>query len=99
VRVRASEDNGTAFEEGATVRVAKEVKVFHAPKHADGLDLQGKTGTVVKNVAHYKDKVLSPNLPYKVQFTLPGSEGKPTKFFVHLVRAMVARERVGAAAV
>jgi hypothetical protein len=40
-------------------------------------------GTVVKNVAVFKDKHLSPNLPYKVQFELDNG-GSPVKLIAHL---------------
>lgn len=78
--------NGTAsgsFGEGQRVKVAVPVKVYHAPKHPDGLDLQGMEGVVVKDVTQYKGKVLSANLPFFVEFALPGGD-KPSKFKVHL---------------
>lgn len=83
--IRASGDagNGTGIPEGAKVRVTAEVKVFHAPKHTAGLELQGKEGVIVKNVNYYKDKHLSANTPYKVQIDL--EDGGKGKFFVHLV--------------
>ena len=81
--------NGTssgAFGEGQRVKVAVPVKVYHAPKHPEGLDLHGMEGTVVKDVTQYKGKVLSANFPLFVEFALPAGD-KPSKFKVHLVRA------------
>jgi hypothetical protein len=74
--------------EGASVRVTKAVRIYHAPKcPAEGLDLQGMRGTVAKHAAVHKDgRVLSVNLPYKVAFELPPAAdgGKPVKFQAHL---------------
>jgi hypothetical protein len=85
VLLRASGEagNGTGIPEGTKVKVTAEVKVFHAPKRAEGLDLQGKQGVVVKNVNYHKGKHLSANAPYKVQIDL--EDGGKGKFFVHLV--------------
>jgi hypothetical protein len=83
IRASGEGGNGTGIAEGTKVKVTAEVKVYHAPKQADGINLQGKEGVIVKNVAYYKDKHLSPNLPYKVEIDI-GNGGKP-KFFVHLV--------------
>jgi len=82
VIVCASSNGSVA--QGATVKVVKDVKVFHVPKHTDGLSLQGMQGTVISNVAFYKEKHLSANLPWKVQFGLE-KDGTTTKFFAHLV--------------
>ena len=67
--------------------MAKSVVVYHIPKRAEGVDVQGWEGTVVKDVTEYKGKTLSANLPYKVQFSME-KEGssKPLKVFIHLVR-------------
>jgi hypothetical protein len=80
--VRASTD-GAGIPEGTKVKVTTEVKVYHAPKRAEGIDLQGMEGTIAKNTIYYKGKELSPNLPYKVQFEL--DPGAKAKFFAHLV--------------
>lgn len=86
LRVAASSDNGAAFAipEGARIKVVKPVKVYHAPKQPQGVDLEGLEGTVTKHAALFKGKVLSLNLPYKVQFETK-VEGAPVKFFAHLV--------------
>lgn len=91
LRVRASgAGDASQFKipEGASVRVTKPVRVFHAPKSPpEGIDLEGMRGTVAKHAAVHKDgRVLSANLPYKVAFELPpASEGaKPVKFQAHL---------------
>jgi hypothetical protein len=86
IRASGAAENGSGLAEGTKVKVTTEVKVYHSPKHADGIDLQGKEGTIAKNIAFYKDKHLSPNLPYKVQFVL--EEGAKNKFFAHLVSVL-----------
>ena len=73
-----------AIDEGATVKVVKPVTIFHAPKHAEGVALEGMTGTVVKNVAEYKGQTLSANLQYKVAFQLE-KDGATVKVQAHLV--------------
>jgi len=74
--------------EGASVRVTKDVRVYHAPKGpADGIPLQGLEGKVTKHAAVHKDgRVLSVNLPYRVAFELPPADAgsKPLKFQAHL---------------
>jgi hypothetical protein len=82
IRASGESGNGTGVPEGTKVRVKAEVKVFHAPKQPEGINLQGKEGVIAKNTAYFKGKHLSPNLPYKVEIDL-GNGGKP-KFFVHL---------------
>ena len=66
--VRASDGHSTGkFKDGQKVKVTSSVTVFHAPKAPkEGLQLQGREGTVVKDVSHFKGKVLSPNFPIKV---------------------------------
>jgi len=66
---------------GTRVRVKSQIKVFHVPKQGAGVELQGLEGEVVKNAALWKDKVLSPNLPYIVQL----STGSGVSFKAHLV--------------
>lgn len=83
VRVVASE-NGSAFADGAKVKVVKSVKVYHAPKQPQGLDLEGMEGTILKNVVNYKGKQLSANLPYQIVFQVE-RDGKPAKLICHLV--------------
>lgn len=74
--------------EGATVKVTKPVRIFHAPKApAEGIALEGLQGKVAKHAAVHKDgRVLSANLPYKVAFELPAPDGgaKPMKFMAHM---------------
>jgi hypothetical protein len=84
-RVYASA-NGVAPElaEGTTVKVVKPIKVWHVPKFPDGVDLEGMQGVVVKDVAQYKGKTLSANLPYRVAFETE-KDGAPIKFQAHLV--------------
>jgi hypothetical protein len=68
------------------VKVTNPIKVYHAPKHQEGIDLNGMEGTVVKDVTQYKGKVLSANFPVEVEFILSAEPGvKPVKFKVHLV--------------
>lgn len=76
------------FHEGQKVKVIASVKVFHAPKHHEGMDLKGMEGTVTKDVTHFKGKTLSATLPYQVQFLVPGESDtdKHMKFSAHLVR-------------
>lgn len=87
VRVVASE-NGTAFADGTKVKVIKSVKVYHAPKQPQGLDLEGMEGTIAKNVLNYKGKQLSANLPYQIVFQIE-RDGKPAKLICHLVSSML----------
>ncbi len=43
-------------------------------------------------VQFYKEKKLSANLPYKVQFQIPQEDGaKPVKLIAHLVRPEIMR--------
>lgn len=77
-------ENGSVFADGSRVKVTKSVKVYHAPKRPEGLDLEGMEGTVTKNVVHYKGKQLSANLPYQVVFQIE-RDGKPAKLICHLV--------------
>eukprot|EP00878_Enallax_costatus_P001387 GHUV01001537.1.p1 GENE.GHUV01001537.1~~GHUV01001537.1.p1 ORF type:complete len:114 (+),score=23.12 GHUV01001537.1:130-471(+) len=88
VRVVASE-NGTAFADGTKIKVVKSVKVYHAPKQTQGLDLEGMEGTVVKNVLNYKGKQLSANLPYQIVFQIE-RDGKPAKLICHLDETEIA---------
>ncbi|KAG2447416.1 hypothetical protein HYH02_007743 [Chlamydomonas schloesseri] len=80
------------FHEGQKVKVIASVKVFHAPKHHDGMDLKGMEGTVQKDVTHFKGKVLSATLPYQVQFLVPGESDKDKhmKFSAHLAEDEIA---------
>lgn len=66
--VRASDGHSSGkFAEGQKVKVTSSVTVFHAPKAPkEGLQLQGREGTVVKDVSNFKGKVLSANFPLKV---------------------------------
>lgn len=86
VIVRASDGHSTGkFQEGQKVKVTSPVKVFHAPKAPkEGVQLQGHEGVVVKDVTHFKGKVLSANFPYKVEFVLD-INGAKSKFQTHLV--------------
>lgn len=84
VVVQASDNSdATAIPDGATVRVTKPVKIYHAPKLGESVELEGQEGKVVGNAALYKGKVLSANLPYKVQFNID-KDGSPVKLLVHL---------------
>ncbi len=60
--------------------------IYHVPKHAEGLQLQGMEGEVVKDASQYKGKVLSPNFPIVVKFLKNFDGTKDVKFNVHLVR-------------
>jgi len=71
-----------ALAKGSTVKVTKPVKVF-VGKFKDGLDLNGMTGTVLENVQEYEGKVLSANLPWKVEFSVDAGD-KPVKVLAHL---------------
>ena len=67
--------------------MSQAVKVFHSPKHKPGLSLEGMEGTVTAIVKEHKGKELSANLPIRVQFALPATDGgKETKLIAHLVR-------------
>jgi Ferredoxin thioredoxin reductase variable alpha chain len=87
--VRASDGHSTGkFQEGQRVKVTTPVKIFHAPKAPkEGIQLEGLEGTVVKDVTHFKGKILSANFPYKVEFVLD-INGAKSKFQTHLVSAL-----------
>ncbi|KAG2490284.1 hypothetical protein HYH03_011236 [Edaphochlamys debaryana] len=90
--VRCSGNGATsgAFKEGQRVKVVVPLKVYHAPLHHDGLDLNGMEGTVTNpDATQYKGKVLSANLPVIVEFIMP-NEGKQGKFKVHLSEEEIA---------
>lgn len=76
------------LKEGARVRVKAPVTIYHVGKFKEGLNLEGKEGTVVQNVAQYKGQELSANLPWKVEFAVPAPDGgaKPVKVLTHMVR-------------
>ena len=59
-----------ALNAGAKVRVSKSIQVFHVGKFKDGLNLEGRIGTIVQNVSVYEGKELSATLPYKVEFSV-----------------------------
>lgn len=70
---------------GSKVQVISPVRVYHVPKHGQGLSLEGMVGEVVSDVRDFKGKEISATLPWKVQFELQGEpETKPIKFFAHL---------------
>lgn len=55
----------SSVSQGAKVKVTKSVKVFHVGKFKQGLDLEGRVGTVVENVQLFEGQQLSANLPWK----------------------------------
>lgn len=73
---------------GAKVKVVAPITVYHVGKFKGGLNLEGKEGVVVQNVSDYQGQTLSANLPWKVEFQVPGPEGKNVKVLAHLVRLM-----------
>ncbi|GLI65403.1 hypothetical protein VaNZ11_008960 [Volvox africanus] len=83
VRCSGNGASSGAFQAGQKVKVVSSIKIYHAPKHPEGIDLNGMEGTLIKDVTHYKGKILSANFPFEVEFHLP-SEGKPAKFKAHL---------------
>ncbi|GLC34369.1 hypothetical protein PLESTB_000736500 [Pleodorina starrii] len=83
VRCSGNGASSAAFHEGQKVKVVAPVKVYHSHQHPEGFDLNGLEGTLVKDVTHFKGKILSANFPYKVEFHVAG-EGKLAKLLVHL---------------
>ncbi|GIL76683.1 hypothetical protein Vretimale_8776 [Volvox reticuliferus] len=83
VRCHGNGASSGTLQVGQKVKVVSSIKVYHAPKHPEGIDLNGMEGTLIKDVTHYKGKILSANFPFEVEFHLPSNE-KPTKFKVHL---------------
>ncbi|GAB4820747.1 hypothetical protein N2152v2_007793 [Parachlorella kessleri] len=83
-----SAGNGAAavceLKDGVRVKVATPVTVFHVGKFKKGLSLEGLEGTVLSDESQYKGQKLSANLPWKVQFSVPGPEGKDVKVIAHL---------------
>lgn len=85
VRASLGGSNGASvFADGQKVKVSKPVKVFHVPKHPEGVELEGMVGEVQKNCTQFKGKVLSANFPYVVKF-ITKMNGADVKFSVHLV--------------
>ncbi|CAL1374927.1 unnamed protein product [Linum trigynum] len=86
VAVRSSNDSATSSEHriGAKVRVTAPLKVYHVPRVPE-VDLTGKEGVLKQYVGLWKEKTISANLPYKVEFLLE-VEGRsaPVKFSAHL---------------
>ncbi|KAJ0637594.1 putative ferredoxin:thioredoxin reductase [Helianthus annuus] len=70
---------------GARVRVTVPLKVYHVPKVSE-VELNGKEGKVKENVAVWRGKSISANLPYKIEFfeKLEGRGDAPVKFVAHL---------------
>lgn len=68
---------------GSRVRVKVPLKVYHVPKVPE-VDLLGLEGEIKQYVGIWKEKRISANLPYRVEFVadLPGRGN--TKFFAHL---------------
>lgn len=69
---------------GDKLKVNASRLVYHAPKHKDGLDINGMEGTLVEVIEKYQGKTLSANLPYKTQFMIPKDDGRDMKLIVHL---------------
>ncbi|MEW5304182.1 MAG: hypothetical protein WDW36_006812 [Sanguina aurantia] len=76
--------SGTSIAEGTRVRIIKNITIFHAPKAAASLQIEGMEGVMVKNVQLYKEQTVSATLPYKVELMPIGLEGKPVKVLVHM---------------
>ncbi|KAL3731835.1 hypothetical protein ACJRO7_028664 [Eucalyptus globulus] len=68
---------------GARVRVTVPLKVYHVPRVPE-VDLTGMEGELKQNVAEFKGKRISANLPFKVQFVKEIEGRGPVKFFAHL---------------
>lgn len=78
------EENEAKAKVGARVRVKVPLKVYHIPKVPE-FDLNGLEGELKQYVGVWKDKRISANLPFKVQFVenIEGRDGT-VKFFAHL---------------
>lgn len=73
------------FKPGSRVKVASPVKVWHVGKFKEGLSLEGLEGVIQANVTEYKGEILSANLPWKIQFSVPAPDGgKDVKVIAHL---------------
>lgn len=68
---------------GARIKVTAPVKVYHVAKLGAEVDLCGLEGNIKQYVAVWKEKRISANLPYKVEFVVDAAGG-PVKFFAHL---------------
>lgn len=84
VRVMRVVATGSAPAAGAQVRVTKPIQVYHVGKFKDGLNLEGRVGTVVQDVSSFEGKVLSATLPYKVEFSVDGGGDAPVKVVAHV---------------
>ncbi|CAI0444083.1 unnamed protein product [Linum tenue] len=86
VAVRSSSDSATSSEHriGARVRVTAPLKVYHVPRVPE-VDLTGMEGVLKQYVGLWKDKTISANLPYKVEFLIEvQGRSSPVKFSAHL---------------
>ncbi|KAL5079934.1 hypothetical protein RYX36_008355 [Vicia faba] len=83
IRCDVGEDSSLKI--GARVRVKVPLKVYHVPKVPE-VDLSGREGNIKQNVSIWKDKRISANFPYKVEFIAEDIQGPrgPLKFVAHL---------------
>ncbi len=55
---------------GDRVRVKESVIIYHHPEHrGQGFDIKGSEGELVQIATVWKDKPISANLPFVVQFS------------------------------
>lgn len=83
--IRCDVDGDSSLKIGARVRVKVPLKVYHVPKVPE-VDLSGREGNIKQNVSIWKDKRISANFPYKVEFVAEDIQGPrgPLKFVAHL---------------
>ncbi|KAI4339313.1 hypothetical protein MLD38_024270 [Melastoma candidum] len=84
-RFDASEDSSDGESKvGARVRVKVPLKVYHAQRVGEEVDLQGMEGVIKQFVGVWKGKRISANLPYKVEFFKEVEGRGEVKFVAHL---------------
>ncbi|CAK8533822.1 unnamed protein product [Lathyrus sativus] len=83
--VEGDSSSDSSLKIGARVRVKVPLKVYHVPKVPE-VDLSGREGNIKQNVSIWKDKRISANFPYKVEFIAEDIQGPrgPLKFVAHL---------------
>ncbi|KAJ7532526.1 hypothetical protein O6H91_13G007600 [Diphasiastrum complanatum] len=79
---QAVKEHKIEVKKGSIVKVKGPLKVYHVPKVPE-FDIGGLEGEVKEVLGEWKERSLSANLPYKVQFFVQ-IDGRQVKFVAHL---------------